>query len=221
MALILYGSALSPLVRKVRIILAEKALDYTLEQAVLPTPGLARMSPLMRIPVLRDTGQPEPNTLPESWVIADYLEQKWPVPALYPRHAFARAQALWLQDYADTHLAPTIGTGLFNERVMKRLTGGECEEAVVDATLSERLPPIFDHLEKTLSGRTFLVGDALSVADIAVGSALVNFRHSGVTIDATRWPSLGRHIAALYARPSFQNCIEAEQRFLKRQSAAR
>ncbi len=220
MTLIVYGSGLSPLVRKVRVVLAEKALDYTHEQAVLPTPGFVRMSPLKRIPVLRDTERPEPNTLPESWVIVDYLEQKWPVPALYPRDAFARAQALWLQDYSDSHLTPTIGTGLFNERVMKKLNGGECDAAVVSATLADRLPPIFDYLEKALGGRAFFVGDALSIADIAVASAMVNFRHAGETLDATRWPALARRIATLHARPSFQYCIEGERRFLERQNAA-
>jgi glutathione S-transferase len=220
MALIVYGSALSPLVRKVRVILEEKSLDYTLEQAVLPTPGFTRMSPLKRIPVLRDTEQPEPNTLPESWVIADYLEQKWPVPSLLPRHSFARAQALWLQDYADSHLAPSIGNGLFNERVMKKLTGGECDATVVQATLKQKLPPIFDYLEQTLGSRAFLVGDTFSIADIAVASALVNFQHAGETLDASRWPALALHIEAMHARPSFRICIEAEQRFLARQRTA-
>jgi glutathione S-transferase len=220
MALIVYGSGLSPLVRKVRVILAEKSLSYTLEQAVLPTPGFARMSPLKRIPVLRDTEQPEPNTLPESWVIADYLEQKWPLPPLLPRDAFARAQALWLQDYSDSHLVPSIVSGLFNERVMKKLTGGECDAALAELALKERLPPIFDYLEEVLGGRAFLVGDTLSIADIAVASAMVNFRHSGEMLDASRWPALARHIAAMHARPSFRFCIESEQRFLERPRTA-
>ena len=216
MALIVYGSALSSLVRKVRVVLAEKNLDYTHEQAVLPTPGFARMSPLKRIPVLRDTEQPEPNTLPESWVIVDYLEQKWPVPALFPRDAFARARALWLQEYSDSHLVPTVAAGLFNERVMKKRSGGECDTEIVQVTLADRLPPIFDYLESALGGRKYFVGDTFSITDIAVASAMVNFRHAGETLDENRWPALARHTEMLHARPSFRYCIEAEQRFLAR-----
>ena len=68
------------------------------------------ISPLKRIPVLRDTDRPEPNTLPNSSIICDYLEHKYPKPALYPADAFERAKALWYEEYAG------LGAGLEHRR---------------------------------------------------------------------------------------------------------
>ena len=97
MALTVYGSTISPFVRKVRIVMAEKGLEYTLDP-VNPfgaPPEFAEISPLKRIPAFRDTDVPEPNTLCDSSVICDYLEHKFPNPALYPSNPFQRARALW------------------------------------------------------------------------------------------------------------------------------
>ncbi len=222
MALIVYGSSLSPFVRKVRVVLAEKGLDYTIEHIspFAPPPWFLDISPLKRIPVLRDTDRPEPNTLPDLSVIAQYLEHKSPNPRLYPADPFACGQAMWLEEYADTLVAQCMGLGLFFERVVKKLIGGQCDEAVVATTLKEKLPPILDYLEKAVRGRRFLVGDAFSIADIAVATMLVNFSHAGEQLDAERWPELSRFAAEMHARPSFKVCIDEERRFLDRQRAA-
>ncbi|MGZ6009598.1 MAG: glutathione S-transferase family protein, partial [Rhizomicrobium sp.] len=92
MALIVYGGSVSPFVRKVRVMLTEKGVDYTLEQVnpFMPPPEFLAISPLKRIPVLRDTDRPEPNTLPDSSIICDYIEHKYPKPALYPADPFER-----------------------------------------------------------------------------------------------------------------------------------
>lgn len=222
MALTVYGAPLSPFVRKVRVVLAEKGLAYELE-SVNPFASpewFAEISPLKRIPVLRDTDYPEPNTIPDSSVICAYLEYKWPAPALYPTDAFARAQAMWFEEYADTHVMQSIGPGLFFERVVKKLLGGKCDETIVVATLENRLPAIFDYLEKAAAGRNFLVGDAFSIADIAVAAMLVNFEHAGEILDCGRWPELGRYAAQIHARPSFKNCIDHERKIMARLRAA-
>src|ERR1700709_2762531 len=110
MALIVYGSNVSPFVRKGRVVLAEKALEYTLEQInpFVPPPEFLAISPLKRIPVLRDTDLPEPNTLPDSSIICDYLEHKYPANPIYPTDPFQRAKALWYEEYADSAMATNI-----------------------------------------------------------------------------------------------------------------
>src|SRR5438552_1292354 len=202
MTLVVYGSSLSPFVRKVRVVLAEKGLSYEHQQInpFAPPDWFLEISPLKRIPVLRDTDEPEPNTLPDSSVICAYLEAKYPQPALYPAQPFARASALWLEEYADTHMMQSIGPGLFFERVVKKLMGRECDESIVAATLNERLPLIFDYLESTVAGRKFLVGDTFSIADIAIACMLVNFNHARETLDASSWPELARYATAMHAR---------------------
>jgi len=222
MGLIVYGGSVSPFVRKVRVVLAEKGVEYTLESVnpFSPPPGFLEISPLKRIPVLRDTDLPEPNTLPDSSVICDYLEHKYPTPSLYPTEPFARARALWYEEYADSQMASTIGGGLFFQRVIKLLMRQKPDEEVCKVTLTEKIPPIFDYLEKEVADREFLAGKAFSIADIAVATMIVNFEHAGEAVDAGRWPKLAAYIKRIHARPSFKALIDEEQAFVSQFRAA-
>jgi glutathione S-transferase len=118
MALIVYGGAVSPFVRKVRVVLAEKCVAYSLEQVspFKPPPDFREISPLGRIPVLRDTDQPEPNTLPDSSVICDYLERKFPTLPLYPTDPMSRARA-------------HCGTRNMRTRSWRRPSGRDCSSS--------------------------------------------------------------------------------------------
>ena len=212
MAMIVYGGAVSPFVRKVRLALIEKGVDYTLEQVnpFSPPPGFLEISPLKRIPVLRDTDRAEPNTLPDSSIICDYIEHKYPKPALYPSDPFERARALWYEEYADSAVAQCIGGGLFFERIVKRMLRQQPDESVCQKTLTEKLPPLFDHLEREVANKEFLAGGIFSIADLTIGSMLVNFRHAGETVDATRWPKFAAYAVRIHARPSFKALIDEE-----------
>lgn len=216
MALILYGSNLSPFVRKVRVLLIEKRVEYTLDQInpFRQPPEFAAISPLKRIPVLRDTDVAEPNTLPDSSVIADYLENKFPDPALYPKPHFARARALWFEEYADSGLFPVMGAGLFFERVVKKFQRGVTDQALCARTISESLPPFFDYLEGEIRGRAFFVDDRLTIADIAVASVMANYRHSGEELDVARWPHFAAYLETILSRPSFQTVLAEEQKLI-------
>ncbi|HTO41949.1 MAG TPA: glutathione S-transferase family protein, partial [Rhizomicrobium sp.] len=181
MSLIVYGASLSPFVRKVRIVLAEKGLDYEMEQVnpFSPPPGYAEISPLKKVPAFRDTSLPEPNTLSDSSVICDYLEHKYPSPSLYPKDPYQRARALWFEEYADSLVAQTVAGGVFFERVVKKLIGQKTDAAAVEETLATKVPPVFDYLEAQIADRAFMIGDTLSIADISIGTMLVNFCHAG------------------------------------------
>jgi glutathione S-transferase len=222
MALIVYGGSISPFVRKVRVVMAEKGIEYTLEQVnpFTPPPDFLSISPLKRIPVLRDTDQPEPNTLPDSSIICDYLEHKYPKPALYPSDAFERARALWYEEYCDSVVAQNVGGGLFFERIVKKMMRGQTDEAVCQRTLTEKLPPLFDHLEHEVDGKEYLAGGAFSIADISVGTMFVNFDHAGEKLDVARWPKLSAYVARIHARPSFKTLLDEERPFIQRFRAA-
>ncbi|HEY7978377.1 MAG TPA: glutathione S-transferase family protein [Rhizomicrobium sp.] len=222
MTLIVYGGSLSPFVRKVCVVMAEKGVDFKVEQVnpFAPPPEFLEISPLKRIPVLRDTDQPEPNTLSDSSVICDYIEHKFPNPPLYPKDPFLRARALWYEEYADSILAATIGPGLFFQRVVKKMMKQQPDETICAATMSDKLPPLFDYLEKEIGDRQYLVGDAFSIADVTVGTMLVNFAHAGETVDAKRWPKLAAYGQRLHERPSFKGFIEKERPLVQRFRAA-
>jgi glutathione S-transferase len=222
MALIVYGGSLSPFVRKVCVVMAEKGVAFEVEQVnpFAPPPEFLEISPLKRIPVLRDTAQPEPNTLADSSVICDYIEHKFPNPPLYPKNPFQRARALWFEEYADSILAQTIGPGLFFQRVVKKMMKQQPDEAVCAATMADKLPPLFDYLEKELGDRPYFVGDAFTIADVTVGTMLVNFDHAGETVDAKRWPRLTAYGKRMHDRPSFKSFIEKERPLVQRFRAA-
>jgi glutathione S-transferase len=221
MALIVYGSTLSPFVRKVCVVLVEKGLEYRLEEANLisPAPDFLAASPLKKMPALRDTSIPEPNTLADSSVICDYIETKFGEPALYPKEPYQRARALWFEEYADTIMGTCIGRGLFYERVVKKIFGQVADESVCQKTLESELPPVFDYLEKELGTKQYYVGEAFSIADISVATMLANFSHVE-TFNAARWPHLDAFMNRLHNRPSFKVLIESEAPIVKRFMAA-
>jgi len=221
MALIVYGSGVSPCGRKGRVVLAEKGLDYTLDPVspFAPPPEFLEISPLKRIPAFRDTDVPEPNHLADSSAICDYLENKFPKPALYPRDPFQRAKALWYEEYADSVLAQAMGRGFFFERVVKKIMRAPVDEELCQKTLSETLPPLFDYLEKEIGGKEWLAGGAFSIADISICTMVVNFEHAGGAVDASRWSKLAAYVARILARPSFKAFIDEERPYVEKMRA--
>lgn len=223
MALIVYGGAVSPFVRKVRVALAEKGLAYSLEQInpfALP-PDFVEISPLKRIPAFRDTDLAAPNDhLADSSVICDYLEHKYPTPSLYPSEPYGRARALWFEEYADSQVASNLVRSLFFERIVKKLLKMQPDESICEAALRDHMPGIGDYLEKEIGPREYLVNDTFSIADIAVASMFVNVHHAGEIIDKGRWPKLAAYVARIHERPSFQSLIEEETPFVQRARAA-
>lgn len=213
MTLKLIGAGLSPFTRKTRIALAEKGLAY--EHDPLPPFGLSaeykRKHPLAKIPLLEIDGRP----IPDSSAIIAYLEKIQPQPALYPSDPYDYARALWLEELADAGLvngvAPVFQQRVIGPLVFKRPT----DEALVKKAVEETLPPLFDYLERELGSNDYLVGNRFTIADIAVGSLLVNYRHGKGEIDPARWPKLAAYVERIHARPSFKGLIEEDQRGLK------
>jgi glutathione S-transferase len=209
MALIVYGAQVSPFVRKVRVMLAEKGLEYSLEPLAPfpPSEQLLAVSPLGKIPAFRDTDLPEPNTLADSTVICDYIEHKYPTPPLYPAAPYDRARALWFEEYADSFVAGNLVRGLFFERIVKKMLKMQTDETVCEKALGEHMPAVCAYLEKELGDREFLVGDAFSIADVSVGSMFVNVAHAG---EGPCSAGLNTYVARIHARPSFRAVIEEE-----------
>ena len=212
-----YGAALSPFVRKVRVFMAEKGLDYALEQVnIFPAPDwFAEISPLKRIPVLRDESDGQNVTFPDSSVICAYLEKKEGGPSLYPADPRDYGRALWLEEYCDSEMAATAGMGVFRPLVVNKLMGKEPDRETADKTVAEKLPRFFDYLEKELAGRDFAAGDAFSIADISIATQFCNLAHAGVTPEAAAYPELTRYLAGIKGRPSFAACVEEEGGILK------
>ena len=205
-----YGVSASPFVRKVRVALAEKKLDYQIEP-IFPgpqaPPEFRKISPLGKVPAFRDGDR----TLADSSVICAYFERVAPEPRLYPNDAYDYARALWFEEYTDSGLIPVFGAKIFFQRIVgPRFMGQATDESVVKNAIDNEVPPLCDYLEGELRG-DFLVGNTLTIGDIAVASMFVNAGYAGVSPDAGRWPKLARYVARITERPSFAACIAEEK----------
>jgi glutathione S-transferase len=205
----LYGAGLSPFVRKVRVLLAEKQVAYE-HDPVVPfnvSAEYKQISPLGKIPAWKD----ERGPLSDSSIICQYLEKRHPSPALYPSDPYECARALWFEEYADSAIVGVAGAKIFFARVVgPRFFNQPADEAVIGKAINEELPPLFDYLESQLSG-DWLVGKDFSIADIGVGTQFANMRLAGVSVDAARWPKLARYVARVHERPSFRALIDEDR----------
>lgn len=209
---IVHGVPLSPFVRKVRVVLAEKGIPYELRPVMPADPSeeFRRISPLGKIPVFQE-GE---FTLPDSSAIAAYLERAHPEPSLFPSDPQRYGRALWFEEYADSRLAETVGPVFFQRIVSPRVFKKPSDEELVRRTLAEKVPVAFDYLERELGDEEFLVGGRFSIADVAVATQLQSFRHAGEEIERAGWPRLARFAERVLSRPSFKDCIEEEGKLL-------
>src|SRR5512144_3221002 len=117
------GSYVSPYVRKVLVVLDLKRVPYEIDP-IIPFMGderFSKLSPIRRIPVLID----DRVTLCDSSVICQYLEDRYPTPALYPSDIGQRAQARWLEEFADTRMGEVLIWGLFNQVAINPFVWGK------------------------------------------------------------------------------------------------
>ena len=205
----LYGAGLSPFVRKVRVVLAEKGIAYD-HDPVVPFNVSAEykaISPLGKIPAYKD----EHGALADSSVICAYLEKRHPTPALYPSDPYQYARALWFEEYGDGGLVPVTGAKIFFPRIVApRFFNQPADEAAVQKAIDEDLPPLLAYLESQLTG-DWLVGSSFSIADIGIGTQFVNLRLAGVSVDTQKFPKLARYIARVHERPSFKTLIDEDR----------
>jgi len=206
---ILHGSNISPYVRKVRVALAFKGIEYddVQQNPFGAPPEFVAKSPLSKIP-LWEEGE---LLLPDSSVILSYLEHRYPDPPLLPAAPGPRARALWFEEYADSKVSQTLA-GVFFERVVKpAIFKQETNPAVIDHALKKELPLIFDYLAQCLGEDEFMVGGAFSVADIAITSPFVNFGIAGESVDAERWPQIAAYVERVHSLPCYAPIVAGDQ----------
>lgn len=222
MSLVLLGGSVSPFVRKVRVFLVEKGLEFEHEQVnpFAPPEGYRDLSPLGKIPALKDGDR----ALCDSSVICAYLEKKQPKPALYPSDAYDYARALWIEEFMDGGVMPITGANVFFPLVLKPLFGGKAEPDAADVanaeqTWNEKVTPLLAYLEKQLGDGEWFVGPSITIADISVASILANSRHAGFAPDRKRFPKLRAFLERVWSRPAFKQTLDEETPVFGKRSA--
>lgn len=169
----LYMNALSPNVRRVRLTAAvlginleEKLLDFA--KGEHKNPEYLALNPNGAVPTLVDGD----FVLTESRAIMQYLASQKPESGLLPRDEKARADVVRWQFWDASHFSPQLGTFTF-EKLIKAMMGmGDPDQRKVDDALANfrRFAAV---LNKRLEGKKYVVGDALTIADLTLASSLM------------------------------------------------
>jgi glutathione S-transferase len=217
------GAPLSPFVKKVRIVAAEKNIDYDYDPRPSPLgwpEGFERINPLKRIPaLLPDPANPD-FAINDSSPICAYLDRLSPEASLYPTTAEAYGRALWIEEFCDSDLAAKVGLEVFRPVFFNLATGKPADYEAAKAGFQIVEDPYLTYLEAQLGEHTWFAGDAFSIADIAVTVQIYNLSFVGFALPGERFPKLSAHFARCAARPSMASLIEADQAFLAKSGLA-
>ncbi len=200
----LIGSTSSPYVRKVRVVMAEKKLDYTFVQEDVWSADttIAQANPLGKVPCLIMEGA---EALFDSRVIVEYLDTLSPVGKLIPAVGRERAEIKTWEALAD---------GVLDASILARLEatwGGRTKAQRSQAWMDRQMHKVQDALaamSRGLGDKPYCSGIHLSLADIAVGCALgyLDFRFPQIDW-RTPYPNLQRLQEKLMQRPSFADTV--------------
>ena len=192
------GSSTSPFVRKARIALTEKRIDYefVLAKPFAPDAQIAQLNPLGKVPVLLiDDG----GAIYDSSVIVEYLDTISPVGRLIPEPGRQRIQVKRWEALAD---------GLLDAATLVVLERRRPEQQQSREWIDRHNTKVSDALRAAahdLGERVWCAGDSYTLADIALGCALgyLDFRFPDLGW-RTQHPNLVRHAEKLFKRPPFQ-----------------
>ncbi|HVN84619.1 MAG TPA: glutathione S-transferase family protein [Candidatus Binatia bacterium] len=192
----LYDHLDCPFSQKVRVVLAEKELEYErifvdLRAGEQRTPEFLRLNPYGKVPVLVD----EDLVVYDSTIINEYLEDEYPHPHLLPEDSAGRARVRMLEDYCDNSFLPVA------DRVLADLARPEAERD------GERLKKYqaellrgLARLEAALENKDFLSGE-FSLADVAFAPRVLILPQLGVEVDP-RLRQVAAWIERVRQRPS-------------------
>ena len=195
----LIGSLASPYVRKVRIVMAEKKLDYQFElEDVWGRDNILAANPLGKVPVLVLEGG---EAVFDSRVIVDYLDTRSPVSRLIPESSRERTEVRTWEALAD---------GMTDAAILARLEqnwpgrSAEQRSAAWTERQMKKIDASLAAISKGVGDKPWCSGIHLSLADIAVGCALgyLDFRFPQIEWRA-RHPNLAKLTDKLFVRQSF------------------
>jgi glutathione S-transferase len=200
----LIGSTTSPYVRKVRIVMAEKKLDYqfVIEDVWSADTHISASNPLGKVPCLVMEGG---EALFDSRVIVEYVDTLSPVGKLIPGSGRERAEVKTWEALAD---------GLLDAALLARMEAtwpGRKESERSPAWIDRQLQKIdrsLSAMDRALAERSHCVGIHLSLADIAVGVAVAYLDFRFPHIDwRGQHPNLGALYERLSQRQSFKDTV--------------
>jgi glutathione S-transferase len=195
----LIGSTTSPYVRKVRVVLAEKKLDYQFVlEDVWGSEAILASNPLGKVPCLVMEGA---EAVFDSRVIVEYVDTLSPVGKLIPASGRERVEVRTWEALADGLLDASILARM--EQHWSGRTDAQRSQAWIDRQMV-RVHAALQAMSRGLGDKPYCVGIHMTLADIAVGVALayLDFRYPAIDWRSES-PNLNKLYDKLAARPSF------------------
>lgn len=200
----LYHVPLSPFCRKVRLSLAEKKIDCELaeERYWEPSPDFLRRNPAGKVPILRIDGR----TLTESAAICEFLEEKYPEPALMPKSAEARHEVRRIVTWFDDKFHHEVTSKLLYERVNKKVMGKGFPDSSNVKAGAKAIKFHLDYMAWLLDHRRWLAGDVMTLADFAAAAHLSSLDYIS-DVDWNRSDTVKDWYAKIKSRPAFRRIL--------------
>ena len=174
-----------------------------------PEPRAACLAlwPLGKMPVLRDEAGNQ--TFPETSIIIDYLDQHYPgARPLLPRDPDAQLEARLWDRLIDLYIHASM-----NARVNDRLRPEEKRDAISVAKANETFDIAYGLFERQLQGKTWVTGEAFTIADCAAAPAL--FYAEAIHPFSKSHPLIAAYFERLLARPSYARVLTEARPFLQ------
>jgi glutathione S-transferase len=234
--LFLYHAPMSPCVQKVRLVLEEKALPwqgqlFDLQAKEQLNPAYLAINPAGLVPALAVDGQ----IITESTIICEFLDDAFPARQLSPADPLSRARMRGWLKRVDEVLHPNTGALVFSAFVRNRFLGLSPDALnvllakVPDPARRERqsrlialgldapdvavsltaFARIFAQANSVLESQSWLAGDQISLADLAVAPYAYVIWYLGIEQAFVAWPNLARWFERIMQRPSFDAAVLA------------
>lgn len=195
--LTLYHSPISLNSRRVWVTLLEKGLEFELVEIKLDgeqfKPDFLAINPFHHVPVLVDDG----FNVVESLAILDYLEAKYPTPAMLPTDAKDLAIARMVELLAVNELSPATTT--FLPQILG-LPGGDPEKI---EQAKQKIAIVLRFFENMLDNRPYFGSQNLTLADIVAGTVVSWLPKVGISL--SDYPKINTWCDRLVQRPSWQS----------------
>ena len=211
----IHGVPLSVHTRKAIVTAILKKLDYKFVVVIPvvpgnPPPNWSTLSPTGLIPVMQDGDY----TLADSNAICLYMEKKQPSPPVLPSDTKDYGRALWFDAYAGGTIFRHVVHPLFHQTVVNpNIRQVPSDKAVIDDVLTNVQPRVLSYLESQIDGK-YLVGNTLTLADIAIVSNFIVYQYIGYKLDAAKYPKLVKYVKDIASTEAFGKALEDEKPFV-------
>ena len=200
--LTLYHLWLSPFCRKVRIVLAEKNVEFDtkVEQVWDRRRDFLAMNPAGDVPVIVE---PDGTVLADSVAICEYLEETHPEPVLLGTYPHQRAEVRRLTAWFDRKFDREVTDKLITEKIMKRFLGLGAPDSKAIRAAQANIHVHLDYIAYLTERRHWLAGDAMTLADVAAAAHLSTVDYLG-DVPWSDHEAAKEWYARIKSRPSFR-----------------